>query len=212
MWITGLPFVGGVTLKQLDDEAFRCGLSFPPHPGAESATVGGMIATNAGGVRALKYGTMRNYVLGLEVVLADGRILNLGGKTIKNSSGYPLLQLFAGSEGTLGVITKANIRLFPQMAEMTALAIPFPTMEQAMGCVVEVARKMLPLALEFMERRAVEIGERVSGERWVSSDGEAHLLMISRALTRLRVLLKLLKGMEPSRFMQLQQKKTRTDF
>ncbi len=137
-----------------------------------------MIATNAGGVRALKYGTMRNYVLGLEVVLADGRILNLGGKTIKNSSGYPLLQLFAGSEGTLGVITKANIRLFPQMAEMTALAIPFPTMEQAMGCVVEVARKMLPLALEFMERRAVEIGERVSGERWVSSDGEAHLLMI----------------------------------
>ena len=168
----------GVTLKDLDDAAFKHGLSFPPHPGAETATVGGMIATNAGGVRALKYGTMRSYVLGLEAVMADGRILKLGGKTIKNSSGYSLLHLFVGSEGTLGVITKANIRLFPQMAEMTTLAVPFPSIEQAMACVVEVSTKMLPLALEFMERRAVEIGERVSGERWVSKEGEAHLLMV----------------------------------
>jgi len=168
----------GVTLKQLDDAAFKNGLSFPPHPGAETATVGGMIATNAGGVRALKYGTMRNYVLGLEVVLADGRILELGGKVIKNSSGYSLLHLFVGSEGTLGVITRAKIRLFPQLKDMTVLAVPFSTMENAMKCVVEISTKMLPLALEFMEKRAVEIGEMVSGERWVSVDGEAHLLMI----------------------------------
>ncbi|WP_456329878.1 D-lactate dehydrogenase [Archaeoglobus sp.] len=168
----------GVTLKQLDDAAFKSGLSFPPHPGAETATVGGMIATNAGGVRALKYGTMRNYVLGLEVVLADGRILEFGGKTIKNSSGYSLLHLFVGSEGTLGVITRAKIRLFPQLRDMTVLAVPFSTIEDAMNCVVEISAKMLPLALEFMEKRAVEIGERVSGEKWVSRDGEAHLLMV----------------------------------
>lgn len=168
----------GVTLKQLDDEAFRHGLSFPPHPGAEIATVGGMIATNAGGVRALKYGTMRNYVLGMEVVLADGRILELGGKTIKNSSGYSLLHLFVGSEGTLGVITKAAIRLFPQLKDMTVLAVPFSTIEDAMECVVEISARMLPLALEFMEKRAVKVGERVSGERWVSREGDAHLLMV----------------------------------
>jgi len=168
----------GVTLKQLDDAAFRHGLSFPPHPGAETATVGGMIATNAGGVRALKYGTMRNYVLGLEAVLADGRIITVGSMTIKNSSGYSLLHLLVGSEGTLAVITKATIRLFPQMRDMTVLAVPFPTMEDAMNCVVEIARKMLPMALEFMEKRAVEIGEKVTGERWVSREGEAHLLMV----------------------------------
>lgn len=168
----------GVTLKQLDDEAFRHGLSFPPHPGAEIATVGGMIATNAGGVRTLKYGTMRNYVLGMEVVLADGRILELGGKTIKNSSGYSLLHLFVGSEGTLGVITKATIRLFPQLKNMTLLAVPFSTIESAMDCVVEISAKMLPLALEFMEKRAVKVGERISGERWVSKKGDAHLLIV----------------------------------
>ncbi|WP_456468793.1 FAD-binding oxidoreductase [Archaeoglobus sp.] len=168
----------GVTLKQLDDTAYKHHLSFPPHPGAETATVGGMIATNAGGVRALKYGTMRNYVLGLEVVLADGRILKLGGKTIKNSSGYSLIHLFVGSEGTLGIITRAKIRLFPQLRDMTVLAVPFSTMEDAIDCVVEISAKMLPLALEFMEKKAVEVGEKVSGEKWVSRDGEAHLLMI----------------------------------
>jgi glycolate oxidase len=168
----------GVTLKQLDDAVFKHGLSFPPHPGAETATVGGMIATNAGGVRALKYGTMRNYVLALEVVLTNGRILEIGGKTIKNSSGYSLLHLFVGSEGTLGIITRAKIRLFPQLRDMTVLAVPFSTMEDAMDCVVEISAKMLPLALEFMEKKAVEVGERVSGEKWVSRDGEAHLLMI----------------------------------
>ncbi|WP_202318529.1 FAD-binding oxidoreductase [Archaeoglobus neptunius] len=168
----------GVTLKQLDRAAFKNGLSFPPHPGAETATVGGMIATNAGGVRALKYGTMRNYVLGLEFVLASGKILRVGGRTVKNSSGYSLLHLLIGSEGTLGVVTQATLRLFPAMKDITVLAAPFQRMEDAMSCVVEISSKMLPMALEFMERRAVEIGERVSGRRWVSREGEAHLLMI----------------------------------
>lgn len=168
----------GVTLKQLDEASKKQFLSFPPHPGAETATVGGMIATNAGGVRALKYGTMRNYVLGMEVVLADGRIVNLGGKVLKNSSGYSLLHLMIGSEGTLGVITKAIIRLFPAMRDMTVLGIPFRNMDDALKCVIEISSKMLPLALEFMEKRAVEIGERVSGKKWVSREGEAHLLII----------------------------------
>ena len=168
----------GVTLKQLDGEAEKAGLSFPPHPGAETATVGGMIATNAGGVRALKYGTMRNYVLGLKVVLADGRVLKLGGRTLKNSSGYSLLHLMIGSEGTLGVITEATLRLFPSMGEMTVIGVPFSSIDDALECVVEITNKMLPLAAEFMEKKAVKIGESVSGKRWVSDEGEAHLLLI----------------------------------
>ena len=168
----------GVSLDELTKAAERHGLSFPPKPGAENATVGGMIATNAGGVRAMKFGVIRNYVLGLEVVLPDGRIVKFGGKTIKNSAGYPLLQLFIGSEGTLGVITKAIIRLLPPLGDMSMLAIPFRNVEDAMEYSIETCRKLTPLGLEYMEKRAVEIGESVSGKRWVSKEGEAHILAI----------------------------------
>lgn len=168
----------GVTLDELSRNAERYGLSFPPRPGAENATVGGMIATNAGGVRALKFGVMRNYVLGIEAVLPNGSILNLGGKTLKNSSGYSLLHLITGSEGTLAVITKAIIRLLPPMKEMAMLAIPFRNTEDALNFALETSMHTTPMAMEFMEKRAVEIGEKVSGKRWVSREGSAHILAI----------------------------------
>ncbi len=168
----------GVTLEELSISAERHGLSFPPRPGAESATVGGMIATNAGGVRALKFGVMRNYVLGLEVVLADGRILKVGGKTLKNSSGYSLLHLLIGSEGTLAVITGANIRLLPPLRDMTMLAIPFRRVEDAISFALDTFLRITPMAMEFMEDRAVRIGEKISGTRWVSKEGSAHILAI----------------------------------
>ncbi|MEM0215809.1 MAG: FAD-binding oxidoreductase [Archaeoglobaceae archaeon] len=168
----------GVTLEELSRNAEKEGLSFPPRPGAESATVGGMIATNAGGVRALKFGVMRNYVLGMEVVLPDGRILNLGGKTLKSSSGYSLLHLMIGNEGTLGVITKAIIRLLPPLRDMTMLAIPFKSVENALNFAIETSLSFTPLAMEFMDKKAVEIGETVSGKRWVSKEGNAHIIAI----------------------------------
>ncbi len=169
----------GVTLQELESAAERSGLSFPPHPGAETATVGGMIATNAGGVRALKYGTMRSYVLGAEVVLPNGEVLQLGSKTLKNSTGYSLLHLIIGSEGTLGVITRAHIKLHPPMRGNVSLAIPFHTLEDAIDCVAEIMLgNVIPMAVEFMERRAVEVGEAVSGKRWPAKSGEAHLLVI----------------------------------
>lgn len=168
----------GVTLAELSRAAEKHGLSFPPRPGDENATIGGMIATNAGGVRAMKYGVMRNYVLGIEAVLADGRIVKLGGKTLKNSSGYSLLHLLVGSEGTLAVITKAIIRLLPPMREMSMLAIPFRSAENALNYVLETTKIATPMAMEFMEKRAVEIGEEVSGKRWVSKEGDAHILAI----------------------------------
>ncbi|MFN3384417.1 MAG: FAD-binding oxidoreductase, partial [Archaeoglobaceae archaeon] len=158
--------------------AEKHGLSFPPRPGDENATIGGMIATNAGGVRAMKYGVMRNYVLGLEAVLPDGRKIKLGGKTLKNSSGYSLLHLLIGSEGTLAIVTKAIIRLMPPMKEMSMLAIPFRTIDDALDYVIDATRVTTPMAMEFMEKRAVEIGEKVSGKRWVSKEGDAHILAI----------------------------------
>lgn len=168
----------GVTLEELARSAERSGLSFPPKPGAENATVGGMIATNAGGVRAMKFGVMRNYVLGIEAVLPDGRILKLGGKTLKNSSGCSLLHLIIGSEGTLAVITEATIKLLPPLRDMTMLAIPFRRAEDAINFALETFLHMTPMAMEFMDERAVRIGEKVSRKRWVSKGGEAHILAI----------------------------------
>lgn len=168
----------GVTLGELSKMAEKHGLSFPPRPGDENATIGGMIATNAGGVGALKFGVMRNYVLGIEAVLPDGRIIKFGGKTLKNSSGYSLLHLLIGSEGTLAIITRAVIRLLPSMKDTSMLAIPFKNAESALEYVVETSKIMTPMAMEFMEKRAVEIGERVSGKKWVSKEGDAHILAI----------------------------------
>ncbi|MCS7129990.1 MAG: FAD-binding oxidoreductase [Archaeoglobaceae archaeon] len=168
----------GVTLEELSKTAEKHGLSFPPRPGAENATVGGMIATNAGGVRALKFGVMRNYVLGIEAVLPNGEIIKLGGKTLKNSSGYSLLHLIIGSEGTLAVITKAIIRLLPPIKDISMLAIPFITTEDALNFAIEASLHTVPMALEFMDKRAVEIGEKVSGKKWVSKEGEAHIMAI----------------------------------
>jgi glycolate oxidase len=171
----------GATLKQLIDESEKAGLSFPPHPGAETATIGGMIATNAGGVRALKYGTMRNYVLGVEAVMPDGRVIEFGGKVLKNSSGYSLLHLVIGSEGTLCVISKAYIRLFPRLREMVTLAIPFRSFSGAIKSVSAIINSgVVPLAVEFMEDRAVRVGEAVTGKKWVVEEGvaKAHLMVI----------------------------------
>ncbi|MDI9646293.1 MAG: FAD-binding oxidoreductase [Archaeoglobales archaeon] len=166
----------GVTLYELEKAAERHGLSFPPHPGAETATVGGMIATNAGGMRALKYGTIRNYVLCCEVVLADGSILEVGSRTLKNSTGYSLLHLFIGSEGTLGVITKATLKLFPSMRGSVGVVAAFESLEEAAEKSLELT-KLLPLSLELVEDRAVKIGEEVTGKRW-PGEGKAYIFAI----------------------------------
>jgi len=168
----------GVTLRDLIREAEKSGMSFPPHPGDESATVGGMIATNAGGVRATKYGVMRNYVLGVEAVLATGDVVRFGGKLIKNNAGYNLMHLLVGSEGTLAVITEAIIRLLPPFKRTATVVVPFGTIEGAIHAVVEILRDgTIPLALEYIERKALEVGEKVSGKNWPPKD-EANLMIM----------------------------------
>jgi glycolate oxidase len=169
----------GVTLRDFEQSIEDAGFYFPPHPGEESAMIGGMLATNAGGSRAVKYGVIRNYVRGLEVVLPTGNIIHLGGKLLKNSTGYNLLQLFIGSEGTLGVMTKATIQFLTKPAVTRSLVIPFDALEKAIETVpLLFKKKIVPLALEFVPLDVIKISEEHLHKKWPCSQGETHLLII----------------------------------
>ncbi len=175
----------GVTLKEFYEAIEGSGLLFPPHPGDEGAQIGGLIATNAGGARAVKYGVIRNYVRGLEVVLADGRIIEPGGKLMKSSTGYNLLNLMIGSEGTLGVVTKATLNLTPPPGAMFTLVVPFPTITEAIRTVpLILMNRIIPMAVEFIDRKAIAVTERHLNRKWPYSDGEAHLMFIVDAHDR----------------------------
>ena len=121
----------GVLLMELAAYVEDHDFFYPPDPGEKSATIGGNISTNAGGMRAVKYGVTRDYVRGLEVVLPNGKIVEFGGKVVKNSSGYSLKDLMIGSEGTLGFITKATLKLLPLPKKAISLLIPFKTLKEA---------------------------------------------------------------------------------
>ena len=152
----------GLPLRALYDEVQKMSLYFPPHPGDEGAFVGGTVAANAGGARAVKYGTVRRFVLGLSVVLASGEILDLGGKYIKSSTGYHLTDLMIGSEGTLGVITRVTLALLPPVGSIQTLIAPFDTVEKAIGAVPGMlAKGIVPCAVEFVEHSATRAAERL---------------------------------------------------
>ncbi len=174
----------GATLMDFAKAAEEAGLYFPPHPGDESAMIGGLIATNAGGSRAVKYGVIRSYVRGLEVVLPGGSVIRPGGKYIKSSTGYSLMHLFIGSEGTLGVITEATIQLVAQPPVLRSMVIPFPDLESAVDCVPGLlAKKIVPVAVEFMGLDVISITEEYLHKRWPTHEGTAHLLVILDAAT-----------------------------
>jgi glycolate oxidase len=169
----------GVRLMDFYRVVEEAGFFFPPHPGDESAMIGGVIATNAGGSRAVKYGVIRNYVKGMEVVLASGEILNLGGKLMKNSTGYNLMNLIIGSEGTLSIVTKAIINLLPQPPLIRSLIIPFDELENAIESVPLIGReKILPMAVEFIPREVIRITEEYLKKRWPCTEGKTYLLII----------------------------------
>ncbi|NQU74047.1 MAG: FAD-binding oxidoreductase [Candidatus Omnitrophica bacterium] len=157
----------GVILKDLYACVEKEGLFFPPHPGDDTATIGGVVATNAGGSRAVKHGTVRNFIRGLEVVLPQGDIINIGGKFIKNSTGFSLLHLLIGSEGTLGIITKATISLVAPPKETSTLVVPYNTIHDAIKTVPTIMKNnALPLAIEFIEADAIELTEKFTGKDW----------------------------------------------
>jgi glycolate oxidase len=169
----------GVRLMDFYEAVEKENLFFPPHPGDESATIGGVIATNAGGARAVKYGVVRNFVKGLEVVLPDGEIVQLGGKILKNSTGYSLLHLVIGSEGTLGIVTKAIFNLLPPPRTQVTLIAPFDDLENAIRVVPALAKAgILPMAVEFIETESIKVAEDFMKKKWPCQGGKAHLMII----------------------------------
>ncbi|MEM1506902.1 MAG: FAD-binding oxidoreductase [Candidatus Bathyarchaeia archaeon] len=179
----------GATLGDLIKAAEEAGLFFPPHPGDEGAQIGGLIATNAGGARAIKYGVMRNYIRGLGVVLPTGEILSLGGKILKNNVGYDLMQLIIGSEGTLCVITKAVIRLFPKSRSMVTLVIPFDKRSDALKTVPAILRSgVMPLAIEYIQINEILEAAKHLNESWPVQKGFAQLIIILDGMSQEEVL------------------------
>ena len=142
----------GVTLQQLDAALAPRQLVYPVFPGEASASLGGNVATNAGGMRAIRYGVTRHRVLGLEAVLAGGEIIRTGGKFVKSSSGYDLTQLIVGSEGTLALVTEAILKLEPRLAHTATVLAPFPSVDAVAEAVpVLVASGVAPLILEYLD-------------------------------------------------------------
>ena len=168
----------GVLLMEIAAYVEERGFFYPPDPGEKSATIGGNISTNAGGMRAVKYGVTRDFVRGLEVVLTDGTILHLGGKVVKNSPGYDSKDMIIGSEGTLGIVTKAILKLLPLPRKNVSLLIPYPTLAQAIGTVpLIIASKAIPTAIEFMEREVILDAEKYLGRKFPDNQADAYLLL-----------------------------------
>lgn len=168
----------GVLLMDISKFVEAHDLFYPPDPGEKSATIGGNISTNAGGMRAVKYGVTRDYVRGLEVVLPNGEILNLGGKVVKNSSGYSIKDLIIGSEGTLGIITKAILKLLPLPKKSISLLVPFPDLEKAINTVPDIIKsKAIPTAIEFMQREVIIAAEEFLGKKFPDNSSDAYLLL-----------------------------------
>jgi len=169
----------GVTLQELIEKVEAEGLFFPPHPGDESAQVGGLVACNAGGARAVKYGVMRSYVKGIEAVLPTGEILSLGGMLLKDNTGYDLMHLIIGSEGTLAVITRAILRLYPRVAASATMIVPYDNRNDAINAVPRILQSgIIPLAAEYMDRLVVEISAANLGMEWPSKAGTGYLMFI----------------------------------
>ncbi|MCQ2789616.1 MAG: FAD-binding protein [bacterium] len=148
----------GVVVNDINEEAEKYGLFYPPDPSnLKVSTIGGSIALNSGGAKSFKYGSTRNYVIELKVVLADGRLITVGSKTAKNSTGYNLLQLFVGSEGTLGIIVEALLKLVPKPESSSVMLVYFDTVKESINAVTSVLKnKLCPATLDFMDNKTLK--------------------------------------------------------
>lgn len=171
----------GVITQVLQEAVKEKGLFYPPDPASKgSCFIGGNISENSGGPKAVKYGVTKDYVLNLEIVLADGSVIWTGANVLKNATGYNLTQLIVGSEGTLGVVTKIVLKLLPHPTADLLLLVPFYSAKQACEAVAAIYRKgIIPSGLEFMERDALLWTQQFTGDFSieVKATHEAHLLI-----------------------------------
>ena len=168
----------GVLLMELAAFAEENDFLYPPDPGEKSATIGGNISTNAGGMRAVKYGVTRDYVRSLTVVLPNGEIQTFGAAVAKNSSGYSLKDLIIGSEGTLAIICEAVLKLVPLPKVSVSLLVPFPDMKSAIEAVPEIIRsKVTPTAIEYMSRDTILFSESYLGKKFPDTKNDAYILL-----------------------------------
>ena len=169
----------GVITGEIQKIAEEHGLFYAGDPASsESSSIGGNVAENAGGVKVIKYGPTSFHVLGLEVVLPTGEVVSFGGKTLKNVTGYDLIRLFVGSEGTLGIVTKIVLRLVPKPKCAAVLLVPFRNIQDALLCVPKVLSQsgVLPASIEFMDKASSEIASRFLNENIPNPEAECHLI------------------------------------
>ncbi len=187
----------GILLRDFQNYVEERGLFYPPDPGEKLSSIGGNISTNAGGMRAVKYGVTRDYVRGLEVVLADGTIMTVGGKNVKDASGLSLKNLFIGSEGTLCVITKCVLKLIPKPEFSKSALIAYPDLESGISSVLAILRANAnPTAVEFIARDVAKLGEDFSGVKYPRPDAGSYILLtfdgrqreVEDSVTRIREL------------------------
>lgn len=168
----------GVLLMDIYEYVEPKGYFYAPDPGEKSATIGGNISTNAGGMRAVKYGVTRDWVRALEVVLPNGNIEMFGRKVVKDSTGYSLKNLIIGSEGTLGIITKAVLKLIPKPSETLSLLVPFESQEKGLDAVPAIIKsKADPTAIEFFERNTILFAEEFLGKKFPDSNSRSYILL-----------------------------------
>lgn len=168
----------GVILEDFQKHVEGLGLFYPPDPGEKRASIGGNIATNAGGMRAVKYGVTRDYVMGLELVLADGTIIQTGSKNRKDTTGLDIKDIVIGSEGTLAIITKCVLKLIGKPEKSTSLLISFDSLKSGIETVPVLLKANLnPTALEFIERKVVKLGEDFLGLEFPDKEAAAYLLL-----------------------------------
>ncbi|WP_035345370.1 FAD-binding oxidoreductase [Haploplasma modicum] len=174
MTITVEPGVKLGTIQNLLEDT---NFFYPPDPGSKDSSIGGNVSTNAGGMRAIKYGTTRNYVKELEIVLPDGRKTVIGGLTVKDASGYDLKDLFIGSEGTLGIVTKIKLRIIPRPKYNKSLILAFDKTTQAALTVTKILNSgYLPTALELFDKETIEYSEKYLNTKFPSQMGHSYVL------------------------------------
>jgi glycolate oxidase len=175
----------GIRLKDIEEYLANKPFTYMPAPAMHWATIGGNVDTNAGGLKAIKYGVTREHIRELKVVLTDGKLYKFGAKAVKSSSGYSLKDLIIGSEGTLGVVTEVTMRLYPRPKQSINAIIPFPTLDDAIKSVPAIlASGVVPTTVEFMGRKVISLWEKYYDEKFPIANGDGFIILGLDSLTK----------------------------